>query len=145
MTTTRSEIHIGPMTIRFVLEGADSGGVVAAFEFNVPVGGKLPVAHSHDAFDETIYGLEGVTRWTVGEQTTDVEPGSAVHIPRGVVHSFDNPSDVEARALAVVTPALLGPEYFHDLVAVVAAAAGGPPDLTAIADVMRAHGLTPAP
>ena len=106
---------------------------------------QTPVAHSHDAFDETIYGLEGVTRWTVGEQTTDVEPGSAVHIPRGVVHSFDNPSDVEARALAVVTPALLGPEYFHDLVAVVAAAAGGPPDLTAIADVMRAHGLTPAP
>jgi hypothetical protein len=30
-------------------------------------------------------------------------------------------------------------------VAVVEAAAGGPPDLAAIAVVMRAHGLTPAP
>jgi quercetin dioxygenase-like cupin family protein len=142
---THSEIQMGPMTIRFVLEGSDSGGAVAAFEFNVPVGGKLPVAHSHDAFDETIYGLEGVSRWTVGGTTTDVEPGAAVYVPRGVVHSFDNPHDIEARALAVVTPALLGPDYFRDLVAVVEAAAGGRPDLGAIADVMRSHGLTPAP
>jgi quercetin dioxygenase-like cupin family protein len=142
---TRDDIHLGEMTIRFLLEGSDTGGAVAIFEFTIPVGGKLPVAHSHDAYDETIYGLAGGSTWTVDGTTTDVAPGEALHIPRGVVHSFDNPSDVEARALAVVTPGLLGPGYFHDLVAVVEAAAGGPPDLAAIAEVMRAHGLTPAP
>jgi hypothetical protein len=51
--------------------------------------------------------------------------------------------DVDAIALAIVTPGILGPEYFRDLAAVVDAAAGGPPDLAAIATVMRRHGLTP--
>jgi hypothetical protein len=47
--------------------------------------------------------------------------------------------------LAVVTPGVLSPDYFRELAALVGAAASGPPDLTAIAAVMRRHGLTPAP
>jgi len=43
-----------------------------------------------------------------------------------------------------VTPGLLGPEYFREIAAVLAGAAGGPPDLAAIGEVMRRHGLTPA-
>jgi hypothetical protein len=44
-----------------------------------------------------------------------------------------------------VTPGILGPDYFRELAALVEGAAGGPPDLAAIAEVMRRHGLTPAP
>jgi quercetin dioxygenase-like cupin family protein len=142
---TRDAIHLGRMTIRFLLEGSDTGGSAAIFEFTIPAGGVLPVAHSHDAYDETIYGLECTSSWTVAGSTTDVAPGDALFIPRGVVHSFANPGDVEARALAVVTPGLLGPAYFHELVALVEAAGGRPPDGAAIAGVMRRHGLTPAP
>jgi hypothetical protein len=47
--------------------------------------------------------------------------------------------------LAVITPGILGPDYFREIAAVVKAAAGGPPDHAAIAAVMRRHGLTPAP
>jgi hypothetical protein len=47
--------------------------------------------------------------------------------------------------LAVVTPGVLSPDYFRELAALAAAAAGGPPSMTAIAEVMRRHGLTPAP
>ena len=47
--------------------------------------------------------------------------------------------------LAIVTPGVLGPDYFRDVAAVVDAAAGGPPDLAAIAGVMKRHGLSPAP
>jgi len=47
--------------------------------------------------------------------------------------------------LAVVTPGVLSPDYFRELAALVGAAAGGPPNMTAIAAVMRRHGLTPAP
>jgi hypothetical protein len=60
------------------------------------------------------------------------------------VHRFDNTGDVDATALAIVTPGILGPQYFRDLAAVVDAAAGGPPDLGALGEVMRRHGLTPA-
>ena len=47
------------------------------------------------------------------------------------------------RYLAIATPGLFGPDYFHEVGGVLAASAGGPPDLAAVAEVMRRHGLTP--
>jgi quercetin dioxygenase-like cupin family protein len=142
-TSTQDEIRIGDLAIRFLLEGDRSAGSVALFEFDVPAGAKVAAAHSHDGFEETIYGLDGVLTWTVDGITTDVGPGEALWISRGAVHCFDNTRDVDASALAVVTPGILGPDYFRDVAAIVEA--GGPPDLAAIANVMRRHGLTPAP
>jgi quercetin dioxygenase-like cupin family protein len=144
-TNTREVIKAGELAIRFLVEGEQSGGSVAVFEFDVPAGAKVPVAHSHDGYEETIYGLEGVLTWTVDGTLADVGPGDALCIPRGAVHRFDNAGDVDARALAIVTPGILGPDYFREVAAVLDAGAGGPPDLGAVAAVMRRHGLTPAP
>jgi quercetin dioxygenase-like cupin family protein len=144
-TSTREEIKIGRLAIRFLVEGEESAGSVAIFEFDVPAGAKVPVAHSHDAYEETIYGLEGVLTLTVEGMQTDVGPGDVLLIPRGAVHRFDNTHDVDAKALAIVSPGILGPDYFREIAAVVDAAAGGPPDLAAIAAVMQRHGLTPTP
>lgn len=145
VTAAHEEIRIGSMTIRFLLDGGASEGSVALFEFDVPAGAKVPIPHSHDGYEETIYGVAGRLTWTVAGTKRDVGPGEALFIPRGVVHHFDNAGDADATALAVITPGVLGPGYFHDLAAVAEASAGGPPDLAAIADVMRRHGLTPAP
>jgi hypothetical protein len=41
-----------------------------------------------------------------------------------------------------VTPGILGPDYFCEVAAILAAAAGGPPDYAALGEVMRRHGLT---
>lgn len=143
---TREEIRIGPLAIRFLLEGERSGGSVAVFEFDVPAGTRLPgSAHSHDGYEETIYGLVGVMTWTVDGQESELGPGEVLCIPRGVVHRFDNDHDADATALAIVSPGILGPDYFREIAAVIAAAAGGPPDHAALAEVMRRHGLTPAP
>jgi hypothetical protein len=60
-----------------------------------------------------------------------------------VIHGFTNEGDVDSRMLAVISPGLLGPDYFKDVAAVLAG--GGPPDLEKIHDVMHRHGLTPAP
>ncbi len=144
-TSTREEIRVGPLAIRFLVEGEESGGSVAVFEFDVPAGAKVPAAHSHDGYEETIYGLEGVLTWTIEGSSTDVGPGEALCIHRGAVHRFDNTHDIDAKALAVVTPGILGPDYFREVAAVLVASAGGPPDIAAIAAVMRRHGLTPAP
>ena len=145
VSTTSEEITIGELGIRFLLEGEASGGAVALFEFSVPAGARVPIAHSHDAYEETIYGLEGTLTWTVDGRQVDVGPGEALCIPRGVVHRFDNEHDVDARMLAIVTPGILRPDYFREMAAVVEAAAGGPPEPAALAEVMRRHGLTPAP
>lgn len=144
-TMTREEIRIGQLAIRFLVEGKESGGSVAMFEFDVPVGAMVPVAHSHDAYEETLYGLEGTLTMTVEGVQTELGPGDVLVVPRGAVHRFDNMHDVDARTLAVVSPGILGPEYFRDVAAVVDAAAGGPPDLAAIGAAMTRHGLTPAP
>ena len=144
-TSTREEIRIGALAIRFLVEGEESGGSVAIFEFDVPAGAKVPVAHSHDAYEETIYGLGGVLTLTLDGVPTEVGPGDALLIPRGVVHRFDNVHDADARALGIVSPGILGPDYFRDVAAVVDAAVGGPPDPAAIGAVMKRHGLTPAP
>jgi len=144
-TSTREEIRIGQLAIRFLVEGDESGGTVALFEFDVPAGARVPVAHSHDAYEETIYGLRGALTWTIDGIPTEVGPGEAVCIQRGVVHHFENTGDVDATALAIVTPGVLGPGYFLDLADTVRAAVDGPPDPAAIAAVMLRHGLTPAP
>ncbi len=144
-TSTPEEIKVGEVAIRFLVEGEQSAGSVAVFEFDVPPGARVPVAHSHDGYVETIYGLEGVLTWTVAGTPTDVGPGEVLCIPRGTVHHFDNTGDVGARALAIVTPGILGPDFFREVAAILDAAGGGPPDLAAIAAVMGRHGLTPAP
>ncbi len=143
--STIEEIKLGELTIRFLLEGEQSGGSLTVFEFDVPAGSKVAAAHSHDAYDETICGLEGVLTWTVDGAQTEVGVGEALWIPRGAVHHFDNTGDVNAKALAIVAPGILGPDYFREVAAVLDGAAGGPPDLAALGAVMRRHGLTPAP
>ncbi len=144
-TSTSEEIRIGQVAIRFLLEGEASGGSVAVFEFDVPAGARVPAAHSHDGYEETIYGLEGVLTWTLDGRRTDVGPGEVLCITRGVVHRFDNDHADDAKMLAIVSPGILGPDYFRECAAVLEAAVGGPPDLAALAEVMRRHGLTPAP
>jgi quercetin dioxygenase-like cupin family protein len=144
MNSVKEEIRVGGMTIRFLVEGEQSGGSVSIFEFDVPAAARMAGAHSHDGFEETIYGLEGVLTWTVDGAPTDVGPGEALVIPRGAVHQFANNGDVDAKALAIATPGVFGPDYFREVAAVLDAAGDGPPDIAALGAVMRRHGLTPA-
>ena len=145
MIGTTEHIRVGQLEIRFLLEGTVTAGSLAMFEFDVPANARVPIAHSHDAYEETIYGLRGMLTWTVEGRVHSLGPGEVLSIPRGAVYRFDNTSGAEATMLAVVTPGVLSPDYFRELAALVDAAAGGPPNVTAIAGVMRRHGLTPAP
>jgi quercetin dioxygenase-like cupin family protein len=137
-------ILAGGIVVRFLVAREQTRGGLAMFEFDVPVGGMAPGAHSHDAYEETLYALRGRLTWTVGGDRFELAPGECVVIPRGVVHRFDNLGEETATTLAVITPGVLGPEYFRDIAAVIAAARGGPPDRAAVAEAMRRPGLTPA-
>lgn len=138
----KETIRVGQIEIKFLLESADTNGSLAAFEFAVPAGAKVPLPHSHQHYDETIYGLEGVITFTVDGKPLDIAPGESCFIPRGAVHGFNNLKPANAKGLAVVTPALIGPDFFKAMAALVNA--GGPPDLAKMAAILARHGLVAA-
>jgi quercetin dioxygenase-like cupin family protein len=138
-------IHIGQsgIEIRFLLTRDDTNNNLSVFEFRVPAGLKLPApAHKNDAYEEVLYGLEGVLTWTVDGTPIEVGPGQALCIPRGAAHRFDNFGGQDVKQLVVITPPIMGPAYFREAAEVIGAAAGGPPDREKMADVFRRHGMT---
>jgi quercetin dioxygenase-like cupin family protein len=138
-------IKIGPLGIRFLLTGEDSNSNMSVFEVLVPTGQKLVApAHKNDAYEETLYGIEGVLTWTVDGKPIEVGPGQALCIPRGAVHRFDNLGNEDVKQLAVISPAIMGPAYFREAAEAINAAAGGPPDRAKMMEVFRRHGMTVA-
>ena len=78
-----------PLAVRFLVTGENSGGTVAVFEVVVPAGQRLMApAHSHDHYEETIYGVEGVLTWTVDGKVIDAGAGA------GALHSSGRCSPV---------------------------------------------------
>jgi len=139
-------IRLGPLAVRLLITGEHASGSVAVFELTVPSAQRLAApAHSHDHYEETIYGIEGVLTWTVDGKRIEVGPGQALCIPRGAIHRFDNNGSQDVKALCAITPAAIGPQYFREVAGLMRAAAGGPPDRVKMADIMRRPGLTPAP
>ena len=139
-------IQVGPVSIRFLLTGDDSRGSLAIFESVVAAGRGVAVPpHSHDAYEETVYGLQGTVTLSVGGTEVQVGPGEVFCIPRGAVHHVANHGSTDARSITIATPAAIGPEYFREVAEVLRAAAGGLPDRATMAEIMERHGLTPAP
>jgi quercetin dioxygenase-like cupin family protein len=141
--SSATTIQIGAIRVDFLVDAESSGGSVTVFECSVPAEARVPVPHSHDAFEETVYGLEGLCTWTVDGERHEIGPGESVCIRRGQVHGFENRGSAEVKFLAIASPGVFGPAYFEDLAELLAT--GGPPDPTAIGAVMHRHGLTPAP
>jgi len=139
-------IRLGPLAIRFLITGRNSSGSLAAFELTVPGRQRLAApSHSHDKYEETIYGIDGVLTWTVNGIPFGVGPGQALCIPRGAVHRFDNNTAADVKALCVITPAAIGPEFFRESAALINASTAGPTDRIKMAEIMRRHGIAPAP
>ena len=112
----------------------------------VPDTQHLPApAQSHNDYEETIYGIDGVLTWTVDGKQIEVGPRQALCIPRGAIRRFDNNGSQDLKALCVITPAAIGPQYFREAAEVINAAAGGPPNRAQMVEIMRRHGLKPAP
>ncbi|MEW5833574.1 MAG: cupin domain-containing protein [Pseudomonadota bacterium] len=135
-----SEIHVGQLTIRYLIDGSSTGSS-GIFELIVPPGSDVPPPHSHTNNEEIIYVLSGMLRYTVGDDTRDLQPGDTMFTPKGTVHAFANPFGVHARALVVNSPDI-GAQFFRDVAAVLGG--GGPPDKAALVRVMGRYGLVPS-
>ena len=136
----REVIKVGQLEIRYLVEGVENGGL-GLFEMTIPAGARVPPPHSHTNNEECVYVLEGVLRYTVDEETRDLQPGDWMSTPRGSTHRFENPRDVTARALVMLTPDI-GARYFREVGALVRD--GSPPDRAKLVEVMSRYGLVPA-
>jgi quercetin dioxygenase-like cupin family protein len=136
---------LGGQTIQFLVQGKESNGSISALRSRMPAGTKAPLAHSHEAFEETIYVLEGELAFTVDGETRTMRVGDIILIPRGAVHSFVVSADQDASILSVATPGLFRLEYFHELAALLDEAGDEAPDRQAVFDLMKRHGITPVP
>jgi quercetin dioxygenase-like cupin family protein len=131
--------------IRFLLTREDTNGTMSVFEVRVPAGQKLTApAHKNDAYEEVLYGIEGVLTWTVDGTPIEVGPGQALCIPRGSVHRFDNFGSVDVKQLCLISPPVMGPGYFREAAEAIGAAAGGPPDRAKMSEIFQRHGMTVA-
>jgi len=134
-------IEFGSLQLRFLRDKHDTAGSLDMFELVLQPEGRMPVPHYHESWEETVYGIDGTVTYTVEGQDHDVGPGDSLFIPRGQVHGFTNRSGAVARCLCILTPGVLGPEYFRELAALLAA---GQPDPAKAREIMLRYGLVPA-
>ncbi len=136
-------IKIGALQLTFLQSKHDTNGALDMFEMLVPPNAKVPAPHYHRDWEETVYGLEGSLTFTVAGARTELKRGDVLFIPRGAVHGFVNETQATAKVLSVLTPGVLGPEYFCELSAAISGPT--PPDPKKIGEIMSRYGLVPAP
>jgi quercetin dioxygenase-like cupin family protein len=135
-------ISMGGLRVRFLQSKDETDGGADIFEMTVEPNARMPVPHYHERWDETIYGLTGVTTFRVGGQDCAITPGASVFIKRGIVHGFRNDSEEPSRCLCILTPGVLGPGYFREIAGLLGA---GAPDPAKLKETMLRYGLVPAP
>src|SRR4029079_18143104 len=101
----------------FVETAASSGGELLAFDFALRPGGAVPIPHVHPIQTERFAVTAGRMRFRVGLRTVIAGPGDVVEVQPGVMHSFANAGDEEARVRVEVRPALRMEEMFAEVVA----------------------------
>jgi quercetin dioxygenase-like cupin family protein len=97
---------------RFLAVGEETDGKYAFWEAVVPPGGGPP-PHRHSREVEFFQVLEGEITFVVDGKSIAAGPGSFVHMPIGVVHSFKNAGPTRARMLIGVAPAGLEGMFFE--------------------------------
>lgn len=143
--SANASVQLGPLGIRFIVDAEDSNDTHTVIEVTVPPGSRMPVPHSHDAFEETFLGMQGRVIVVIDADEYSLGPGNAVCVKRGQVHGFRNDTDSTVRFVGIAAPGVFGRPYFEEMAAAFASFGEGPPDRALLGQIMRRHGLTPAP
>jgi mannose-6-phosphate isomerase-like protein (cupin superfamily) len=101
----------------FTDTAATTNGELLAFELALRPGGAVPIPHVHPIQTERFEVVEGRMRFRVGLRTFMAYPGDVVEVPPGVMHSFANRCEGEARVRVEVRPALAMEKMFADVIA----------------------------
>ena len=106
-------ISLQGIGVQFKIGGAESGGSVAVVEHPMDPRRLVP-PHTHSREDELSYVLQGRVGVRIGDEITELGVGAYVLKPRGIKHTFWNPTDEPARLLEIITPAGFE-RYFAEL------------------------------
>jgi quercetin dioxygenase-like cupin family protein len=91
-------------TYRILVSGKETGGAFATIDMLIPPGGGPP-PHSHAAFQESFFVIDGEIEVKSEASTYIATKGSFVSIPKGgIVHCFKNKTDKTAHLLCMVVP-----------------------------------------
>jgi mannose-6-phosphate isomerase-like protein (cupin superfamily) len=129
-------MELGYTRLRVVLGGEDTAGAFAVTEQPLEAGALAGPLHTHANEEGFLFVLSGRLGAQVGTQTVEVGERGTILIPRGIKHTFWNPTSAEAVALELFAPAGLE-RWFEELARL---AAASPPDLDAIIASARNHG-----
>ena len=134
-------IRVGEISVTFLKTRHETHGTLDVFEMTIPPQAHMLLPHLHRDYDESIIGMNGTTTWIVDGKQITVRRGEQLFIPRGAVHTYANRHKSASRIMCILTPGLLGPEYFQDLATVINIE--GPPNLAAIGSIMARYGVVP--
>jgi quercetin dioxygenase-like cupin family protein len=101
----------------FTHTAATTGGELLAFDFALRPGGAVPIPHVHPNQTERFEVVSGQMRFRVGLRTRLAGPGDVVEVEPGVMHSFANAGEEEARLRVEVRPALAMEDMFAEVIA----------------------------
>ena len=127
----------------FTHTAASTDGELLAFDFALRPGGAVPIPHVHPIQTERFEVTEGRMRFRVGLRTVIAEPGDVIEVAPGVMHSFANAGDTEAKLRVEVRPALQMEEMFAEVVVLAEAGQmtrrGMPRNPLVLADLARRY------
>lgn len=119
------------------LSGKDTDGQFTMWtEVTPPGGGPPPHYHLND--DEWFFPMEGRVEFFKDNSWTEVPMGTAVFMPKGVVHAFRNPGEKPLKMLIHTTPS--GFETFFARCAE-EFTKSSPPDMARIIEISAEHGI----
>src|SRR5919204_1173250 len=122
---------LGSIGVRFMLDGARSGGGVALIEPPMSPRALAAPLHRHTREDEYSYVLEGRMGALLGDEVVEAGPGDLVFKPRNQRHTFWNAGDEPCRILEIISPAGFE-HFFRELSDMGGAINADPDELTAL-------------
>ncbi len=109
-----AEGFLGSIGVRFMVNGADSGGGFSLVEHAMSPRAPAAPLHRHANEDEYSFVLEGKVGALLGEQSVTAGPGTLIFKPRDQWHTFWNDGDGPAKILEIISPAGFE-EFFREV------------------------------
>ena len=138
MKQPKEIIHVGELEVRFILDREDTDNKVLLFESVFPAGAKAGMPpHYHQHVDEVIYVSEGILTVILDGKKIELGAGESCFVPRGTIHHIANNTAERVKGFGMMTPALVGIDYFKEISALLNAKEG--PDIKKIQQTMSAN------
>ncbi len=135
-------IDLGGFDVRVHADGEDTGGTFSLIETGEVEAGLGPPLHVHRDCSESFYVVAGAYRMHIDGRDFECPPGSFVHVPMGVVHTFQSAAPGSRKLNLYAPTGMVG--YFDALHAAIAAGSAEA-DLDAIADRFGMDVVGPVP